>query len=76
MHIQNGQTIQARERGWTVACAPEGDTGLLIADPHLTEKERKRIESSDRIFEQRGTFMPSNVYVQRDVLDVSEVQAA
>ena len=77
MSFVNGQTINAHGRLWTVVCAPEGDTDLVIADPHFTDEEHARIRRVDKVNESpKGkVHIPYDVYVQRAVLELSEVAA-
>ncbi len=72
--IAVGDTVHARGRDWTAVTAPEGDVDLLVAEPHFTDEERGKIQRVDKVNEMKKTSIPSGVYVQRSVLDVSELQ--
>ncbi|OGG77714.1 hypothetical protein A3B35_03705 [Candidatus Kaiserbacteria bacterium RIFCSPLOWO2_01_FULL_54_24] len=73
--LVGGQTINARGRPWTVVTVPEGDVDLFVADPHFTDEESSRMQRIDKVNEIKKTVIPHGIYIQRAVLDLSEVTA-
>lgn len=69
-----GDTVHARGRTWTAVTAPEGDVDMLVADPHFKDEERVRIARVSEVNEKKRAAIPHGVYIQRDVLDLSEVE--
>jgi len=68
-----GETIFARGRPWTMVTVPEGDVDLFIADPHFTDEELSRMQRVEKVNEQKKLAIPHGVYIQRAVLDISEI---
>ncbi len=70
--IEQGSTVHARGRDWTVVVPPPEGVDMLIADPHLTQAEQEHIARVEELSKKR--FVPSFALgCGRTALDLDEV---
>ncbi len=81
MQWTTNQTIRGRDNGgktreWTVVVAylEAPGQGLVLADPHFTDDERKTVERVSKVNEAKKTVIPHGVHIQRSVLEISDIE--